>query len=50
MSLIFFAYGLSFFMLLKKDKKKAYIFFTLALLASIGMFFYHTTSTLQLNF
>ncbi|MGY8933708.1 MAG: DUF5993 family protein [Flavobacteriales bacterium] len=50
MSLIFLTYGISFIMLLKKDKNKTYFFFTLASIASLCMFFYHATSPVNLNF
>ncbi|WP_394331099.1 DUF5993 family protein [Flammeovirga pacifica] len=50
MSIIFLCYGISFIMLIRKDIKKAYIFFVISLVASLCMFAYHTSSSLNLNF
>jgi hypothetical protein len=50
MSLLFLAYGIAFILLIRKQQKKAYFFFILATVASLAMFSYHTTSTLNLNF
>ncbi|APD06096.1 hypothetical protein UJ101_00557 [Flavobacteriaceae bacterium UJ101] len=50
MSILFTFYFLTFFTIYKKKKTLSYLFFTISTLISIGMFFYHTTSSLNLNF
>jgi hypothetical protein len=50
LSLIFLVYGISFIFLLRKQKEKVYLSFTLATIASLCMYFYHATSSLNLNF
>jgi hypothetical protein len=50
MSFIFLGYLLSFLLVYKNKKKYALIIFALSTIASILMFSYHTTSSLNLNF
>ncbi|WP_366512822.1 DUF5993 family protein [Kordia sp.] len=50
MALIFLLYLVSFYFAYKNKKKLAIICFALSTFASIMMFLYHTTSTLDLNF
>jgi len=50
MAFIFLSYLISFFLIWKQKKNWALLMFTLSTLLSIAMFFYHTTSTLNLNF
>ena len=50
MSIIFLIYLVAFLMILRKHKKLAYFFFIAASIASLIMFSYHTTSSLNLNF
>lgn len=50
MSLLFLTYALSFFMIVRGNKKRALLFFTLAAIGTLAMFFYHADSALDLNF
>lgn len=50
MIFLFLSYFVAFVFVLTKRKKPAYVFFALSILLSIGMYFYHATSTLNLNF
>ena len=50
MAFIFLSYFITFVFVWKENKKWAYIFFILSTVLSIMMFFYHTTSSLNLNF
>ncbi len=50
MSIIFLLYFLSFFAVYIKKETLSYTLFTISTLLSIGMFLYHTNSSLNLNF
>ncbi|CDF79957.1 hypothetical protein BN863_22450 [Formosa agariphila KMM 3901] len=50
MSLIFLIFLTAFILLIKQKKKLALAVFSLGLVCTVAMFFYHTTSSLQLNF
>lgn len=50
MSLIFLCYLLTFVLIHKGKRKPAYLLLALSTALSLVMFWYHTTSSLDLNF
>ena len=50
MSFLFLSYFLAFVLVLRGRKMAAFAWFALSTAMSIGMFLYHTTSSLNLNF
>jgi len=50
MAILFLSYFLTMGAVVLQKKKLAIFLFVISTLSSIGMFFYHTTSSLNLNF
>jgi hypothetical protein len=50
MGLIFLSYLATFLFVLKNDRRMAFVFFGLSTALSLAMFWYHTSSSLELNF
>jgi len=50
MAFLFLSYFVTFVLVFQGKKKLAYGGFALSTLLSVMMFFYHTTSSLKLNF
>jgi len=50
MSLIFLCYLLTFVLILKGKRRPAYLLLGVCTILSLAMFWYHTNSSLDLNF